>query len=65
MNACAGCGSALDAGVLEYGVLACPSCDRSFQLPLAGRILGGSEPLQLTPVPLLAENGGARVSLAV
>ena len=65
VNACAGCGSALDAGVLEYGVLACPSCDRSFQLPLAGRILGGSEPLQLTPVPLLAENGGARVSLAV
>jgi len=64
VNACAGCGSPLGGGVLEYGILACPGCERSFQLPLAGRILGGSEPLQLSPVPLLPENGGARVSLA-
>jgi len=63
VNSCAGCGSQLGAGVLEYGVLECPGCRRSFQLPLAGRILGGSEPLQLSPVPLLAENGGARVSV--
>jgi len=63
-NECAGCGSALGRGELEYGILACPGCERSFQLPLAGRLLGGTETLQLTPVPLLAEHGGVKVAVA-
>ncbi len=63
-NECAGCGAALECGELEYGILTCPGCSRSFQLPLAGRLLGGEESLQLTPVPLLAENGGVKVAVA-
>ena len=63
-NECAGCGGSLDRGDLEYGILTCPGCGRSFQLPLAGRLLGGEESLQLTPVPLLAENGGVKVAVA-
>lgn len=64
VNECAGCGSRLEGGVLEYGILSCAGCERSFQLPLAGRILGGTESLQLTPVPLLSENGGVKVAVA-
>jgi Fe-S cluster biogenesis protein NfuA/nitrite reductase/ring-hydroxylating ferredoxin subunit len=63
-NECAGCGGSLDRGELEYGILTCQGCSRSFQLPLAGRLLGGEESLQLIPVPLLAENGGNRVAVA-
>jgi len=63
-NECAGCGSALGRGELEYGILACPACSRSFQLPLAGRLLGGEESLQLTPIPLLTENGSVKVAVA-
>lgn len=62
-NVCAGCGSTLLGGELEYGILACPGCSRSFQLPLAGRELGGTEGLQLEPVPLLAESVGVRVAV--
>lgn len=60
---CAACGGALAGGHLEYGILACPQCDRSFQLPLAGRELGG-DGLQLTPVPLLEEDGAVRLAVA-
>ena len=63
-NACAGCGSLLGRGELEYGILACPGCERRFQLPLAGRQLGGTDTLQLTPVPLLTEPGGVKVAVA-
>lgn len=61
-NGCAGCGSPLDSGELDQGVLTCPSCGRRFELPLAGRMIG-TEPLQLVPVPLLAENGSTRIAL--
>ena len=40
-NACAGCGAPLHGGELDGGVLACPACGRRFELPLAGRALGG------------------------
>jgi Fe-S cluster biogenesis protein NfuA/nitrite reductase/ring-hydroxylating ferredoxin subunit len=63
-NECAGCGSTLGNGTLEYGTLSCAACGRSFQLPLAGRLLGGTEDLQLTPVPLLAGGEGVRVAVA-
>lgn len=61
-NTCAGCGSPLAGGELEYGILACPGCSRSFQLPLAGRELGGDS-LQLEPVPLLVEAGAVRMAV--
>ncbi len=62
-DACAGCEAPLRDGELEGGVLACPACDRRYDLPLAGRAVGGDEPLQLTPVPLLAEDGSVFVAL--
>ena len=63
-DTCAACRSPLVHGELEGGVLTCPSCSRRFALPLAGRLVGGGEPLQLTPVPLLVENGTVKVALA-
>lgn len=63
-DTCAACRSPLVHGELEGGVLTCPSCSRRFALPLAGRLVGGAEPLQLTPVPLLVEDGEVKVALA-
>jgi Fe-S cluster biogenesis protein NfuA/nitrite reductase/ring-hydroxylating ferredoxin subunit len=63
-DTCAACRSPLAHGELEGGMLTCPSCSRRFALPLAGRLVGGDEPLQLTPVPLLVEDGAVKVALA-
>ncbi len=63
-DTCAACRSPLVHGALEGGVLTCPSCSRQFALPLAGRLVGGTEPLQLTPVPLLVEDGAVKVAVA-
>jgi Fe-S cluster biogenesis protein NfuA/nitrite reductase/ring-hydroxylating ferredoxin subunit len=60
-NSCAACGDRLDDGALEDGILCCPRCGLEFDLPRAGREVGGG-PLQLSPVPLL-ESGGVRVAL--
>jgi Fe-S cluster biogenesis protein NfuA/nitrite reductase/ring-hydroxylating ferredoxin subunit len=60
-NSCAACGEQLDRGRLEDGILTCPGCAVEFDLPRAGRAVGG-EPLQLAPVPLL-ESGGVRVAV--
>jgi Fe-S cluster biogenesis protein NfuA/nitrite reductase/ring-hydroxylating ferredoxin subunit len=60
-DACAACGEPLDGGSLEGPMLGCPSCGVEFDLRRAGRA-AGSEPLQLTPVPLL-EAGGVRVAV--
>ncbi len=60
-NRCAACGEPLGGGVLDGGMLRCPSCLVEFDLPRAGRAAGG-EPLQLRPVPLL-EAGGLRVAV--
>ncbi len=60
-DACAACGAPLHGGELEGPMLRCGSCGVEFDLPRAGRA-AGSEPLQLTPVPLL-ESGGIRVAL--
>jgi Fe-S cluster biogenesis protein NfuA/nitrite reductase/ring-hydroxylating ferredoxin subunit len=59
---CAACGEPIAAGRLKGGVLGCPSCERRFYLPRAGRSMD-EERLLLEPVPLL-ESGGA-VTLAV
>jgi Fe-S cluster biogenesis protein NfuA/nitrite reductase/ring-hydroxylating ferredoxin subunit len=62
-DACASCGSPLSGGGLSAGVLTCPSCERRYFLPRAGRSLD-DERLQLDPVPLLVERGaGAKVAL--
>lgn len=60
-NACASCGEALQDGGLDAGMLRCPHCEVEFDLRRAGRAAGG-EPLQLAPVPLLAD-GGVRVAV--
>lgn len=60
-DACAACGESLREGELVGRMLRCPSCGVEFDLPDAGRAAGG-EPLQLTPVPLLA-SGGIRVAV--
>lgn len=59
---CAACGEPIAAGHLKGGVLDCPSCQRRFYLPRAGRSMD-EERLLLEPVPLL-ESGGA-VTVAV
>jgi Fe-S cluster biogenesis protein NfuA/nitrite reductase/ring-hydroxylating ferredoxin subunit len=61
-DACADCGSSLARGELSEGVLACPSCERRYFLPRAGRSLD-DERLQLGPVPLLRAEGRTRVAL--
>jgi Fe-S cluster biogenesis protein NfuA/nitrite reductase/ring-hydroxylating ferredoxin subunit len=58
---CASCGESMQDGELSGPLLRCPSCGADFDLPRAGRAAGG-EPLQLTPVPLLA-TGGVRVAV--
>jgi Fe-S cluster biogenesis protein NfuA/nitrite reductase/ring-hydroxylating ferredoxin subunit len=63
-DTCANCGAALHDGRLSSGALACPSCQRSFFLPRAGRSMD-DEQIQLEPVPLLREQGHVRVALAV
>ena len=60
-NACASCGGPLHRAELEGGLLTCPGCSTRFELPLAGRALG--EELQLSPVPLLEEDGRVRVAV--
>ncbi|MDQ6818800.1 MAG: NifU family protein [Actinomycetota bacterium] len=60
---CAACGGPLHGGQLSAGALACPQCARSFFLPRAGRSMD-DDGFQLEPVPLLREDGRAKVALA-
>ncbi len=62
-DACAQCGGAIHEGVLAEGALRCPTCDRSYFLPRAGRSMDDDR-LQLEPVPLLREQGRVKVALA-
>lgn len=64
LNACGGCGQALEEGQLSGGILTCPSCRERFDLPRAGRAVGEDQ-THLGPIPLLPEGGGRiRVALA-
>ncbi len=56
------CGAALEGATLDGGKLRCAVCERSFDLPRAGRCDGDGT--QLTPVPLLRRDGEVRVALA-
>lgn len=60
---CAGCEGSLSDATLSGEILSCARCGRGFDLPRAGRALGG-ETLQLEPVPLLRPAGaGVKVAL--
>jgi Fe-S cluster biogenesis protein NfuA/nitrite reductase/ring-hydroxylating ferredoxin subunit len=63
LDVCAACDSSLEGGVLEGGILSCPSCSARFDLPRAGRSVDDSA-LQLGPVPLLRD-GPTRVRVAL
>lgn len=62
-DVCAACGGPLAAGHLKGGVLGCPSCERRFYLPRAGRSMD-EERLLLEPVPLLESGGEVTVAVA-
>jgi hypothetical protein len=57
------CGAALDAATLDGGRLRCPVCERSFDLPRAGRCIE-EEGAQLVPVPLLRRDGEVRIAVS-
>ena len=63
-DSCANCGDPVSAGELSGGIAKCPSCGRRYDLPKAGREAGGA-PLQLEPVPLLADAGAGEVRVAI
>lgn len=61
-NSCAACGKSLEGALLDSATLVCPSCQRQFDIVRAGRSLNAPD-LHLLPLPLLAENGRARVAV--
>jgi len=64
LDACPSCEESIAGAELDEGMLTCPSCDRRYFLPRAGRSLD-DEKLHLGPVPLLAsDTEGVRVALA-
>ena len=64
VDACPSCEASLADAELDEGMLTCPTCDRRYFLPRAGRSLD-DEKLHLGPVPLLASDAeGVRVALA-
>jgi Fe-S cluster biogenesis protein NfuA/nitrite reductase/ring-hydroxylating ferredoxin subunit len=62
-DVCPACSSAIAGGRLEGSTLACPGCERTYDVRLAGRCLDYAG-LHLDPLPLLAENGTVRVAVA-
>jgi Fe-S cluster biogenesis protein NfuA/nitrite reductase/ring-hydroxylating ferredoxin subunit len=61
-DGCAACGAPLAGGRLDGHLLACPSCERRYDVRLAGRAMGSPD-VHLVPVPLLADGGGIQVAL--
>ena len=61
-NNCPGCGQPLGAARLEGSVIACPICSQHYDVVRAGRSMD-LDTLHLEPIPLLRENGRARVAL--
>lgn len=60
---CPGCGQSLEGGDLENAILACPVCRQRYDLVHAGRGVDIST-LHLGPIPLLKENGRAKIAIA-
>jgi nitrite reductase/ring-hydroxylating ferredoxin subunit len=63
-NRCPSCGSGLDLARLAGPALTCPTCGHSYDVMRAGRDLDQPS-LHLDPLPLLEENGQAKVALPV
>jgi nitrite reductase/ring-hydroxylating ferredoxin subunit len=61
-NSCPGCGQPLGASRLEGRVLACSICNLQYDVVRAGRGVDLTN-LHLEPVPLLTQNGRARIAL--
>ena len=61
LDCCPACSSPVAAGTLLGGVLACPECGATYELPRAGLATEGGA--QLDPVPLLVDSAGVRVAL--
>ena len=61
-NTCPGCRQPLAGACLEGTVLACPICSQHYDVVRAGRSVD-LDALHLEPIPLLRENGRARVAL--
>ncbi len=61
VDCCPACNSTVAAGTLLGGILSCPECGVSYELPKAGLAVEGGA--QLDPVPLLSERGAVRVAL--
>jgi len=61
-NGCPGCGQPLGAARLVGTVLACPICSQHYDVVRAGRSTD-LDTLHLEPIPLLRENGRAKVAL--
>jgi Fe-S cluster biogenesis protein NfuA/nitrite reductase/ring-hydroxylating ferredoxin subunit len=59
---CPGCGQPLSKGLVDKEILACPTCQQRYDLVHAGRGIDVST-LHLDPIPLLRENGRARVAI--
>ncbi len=62
LNACARCGTAWTASGLDGDFLTCPTCQRRYDVRLAGRSPDDST-LHLNPLPLLAEAGAVRIAV--
>ena len=62
LNACARCGSAWTASGLDGDLLTCPTCQRTYDVRLAGRSPDDST-LHLNPLPLLADGGAVRIAV--
>jgi len=59
---CPGCGQPLEGGRVENAILACPICQQRYDLVHAGRGVDIAA-LHLDPIPLLKENGRAKVAI--
>jgi Fe-S cluster biogenesis protein NfuA/nitrite reductase/ring-hydroxylating ferredoxin subunit len=61
-DTCPCCGCVLHGAELRGEVLVCPSCQRRYNIRLAGRGVGHGDG-QLEPLPLLCQNGTVRIAL--
>jgi Fe-S cluster biogenesis protein NfuA/nitrite reductase/ring-hydroxylating ferredoxin subunit len=61
-DGCAACGAPLADGRLDGQLLACPSCERRYDVRLAGRAVGAPD-VHLIPIPLLADAAGIQIAL--
>lgn len=59
---CPGCGQAIESSRLEAAAIVCPACGQRFDVMGAGRGLDHPE-LHLEPLPLLMEQGHAKIAL--